>query len=78
MPAYNFQGRKRPPAKRDPYTGRFVMYLCEKCEDSGKMGCSRCAGSGIGATGPVDSSRCLDCKGSGAVPCDGEAHWEEP
>lgn len=47
---------------------------CDKCEGSGEMRCPRCNGSGEGM---ADGSRCLDCKGSGMVDCDGEAHWEE-
>ncbi len=74
-----FRGRKKPSEKHG-IDGRFVAYYCEQCEDSGTMMCSHCQGSGIGSTGPVDSSTCQHCypiKGSGSVPCDGEAHEYE-
>lgn len=62
--------------KRAP-NGRFVAYLCEKCGDSGEIGCATCNGSGSGRWGDPDRSRCLVCKGKGVVDCDGEAHWED-
>ncbi len=68
-----FRARKTPSRKRSP-AGRFVQYHCEKCEDSGTMGCPTCDGSGIGMHGDPDTSRCLVCKGHGTVDCDGEAH----
>ena len=70
-----FRGRKKPSQKHG-IDGRFVAYYCELCEDEGKVGCSTCCGSGIGVNGPVETAKCSDCKGSGSVPCDGEAHEE--
>ncbi len=70
-------GSGKTPSRKRSRDGRFVQYLCEKCEDSGSMGCPTCDGSGIGMHGDPDTSRCLDCKGSGSVPCDGEAHEGE-
>ena len=73
-------GRRKKPSEKHGIDGRFVAYYCEQCEDSGTMMCSHCQGSGIGSTGPVDSSTCQHCypfKGSGSVPCDGEAHEYE-
>jgi len=58
--------------KRAP-NGRFVSVLCEVCQDEGRVLCPRCAGSGEGM---VDGSRCMECKGSGSVPCPGEVHEE--
>jgi hypothetical protein len=53
--------------------GRFVAVYCHLCEDSGWVPCNTCRGSGIGM-GPVESSRCVDCRGRGEVPCPGEEH----
>jgi DnaJ-class molecular chaperone len=32
-----------------------------------KQDCNRCAGTGIGQHGPVDTSRCSSCNGTGCI-----------
>jgi hypothetical protein len=62
--------------KRDRSTGKFARFYCNECEDEGSVGCGACQGSGIGAYGPIETSKCSSCGGSGCVPCGCQADNE--
>ena len=69
--------RRKTPSDKHGLDGRFVSVFCTVCGDEGTVQCPRCSGSGEGM---VDGSVCRHCypiKGSGSVPCDGEAHEYE-
>lgn len=67
---------ERDRAMKRGRDGRFVSYHCDLCQDEGKVMCQTCSGSGIGRSGPIETSRCTECNGRGAVPCPGEEHCE--
>ena len=67
-----FRGRKKPSQKHG-IDGRFVAVFCTVCGDEGTVMCPRGNGSGEGM---ADGSRCLECFGTGSVPCPGEMHGE--
>ena len=66
-----FSGKK--PSQKHGIDGRFVAVFCTVCGDDGTVMCPRCNGSGEGM---ADGSRCLECFGTGSVPCPGEMHGE--
>ena len=45
---------------------KIKLYDCLKCFDEGTLTCRTCSGSGEGM---ADGSKCLECGGSGEIPC---------